>query len=137
MSAGNYATFDNTADNPSILTISATDSSDILYSWSNTGNNVDLAAPGCVYTTMSGGGYGAPCGTSFSAPIVAGVAGLVLSASPNLTAAELTGRLRSNADDLGTPGFDGWVTERSGADPGLIQQRYKKTPAGAGGNRGG
>jgi len=30
---------------------SATDPNDVLYSWSNTGNNVDLAAPGCVYTT--------------------------------------------------------------------------------------
>ena len=111
MSAGNYSTFDSTADNPSILTVSATDPNDVLYSWSNTGNNVDLAAPGCVYTTMRGGGYGAPCGTSFSAPIVAGVAGLVLSASPNLTGPQLTSRLQQNADDLGTPGFDpvfGW-----------------------------
>jgi thermitase len=79
-SAGNYGKFDSKADNPYILTVSGTDQNDVLYSWSNTGNNVDLAAPGCVgSTTTKGGGYGAPCGTSFSAPIVGGVAALVFS----------------------------------------------------------
>lgn len=111
MSAGNYATFSSTADNPNILTVSATDENDILYGWSNTGNNVDLAAPGCVYTTGRGGGYGGACGTSFSAPTVAGVAGLVLSASPGLTGSQLMDRLRQNTDDRGPAGFDpafGW-----------------------------
>jgi len=79
----------------------------VLYSWSNTGNNIDLAAPGCVgNTTTKGGGYGAPCGTSFSAPIVAGVAALVLSMNPSLSPAQATGILKQSADDRGPAGWD-------------------------------
>lgn len=106
-SAGNNGAFDASADNPYILTISGTDEKDALYSWSNTGNNIDLAAPGCAGdTTTNGGGYAGACGTSFSAPIVAGVAALVLSVNPNLTAAQLTDILRKSADDLGPAGWD-------------------------------
>jgi hypothetical protein len=111
VSAGNYSAFDPSADNPNVLTISATDPNDAIYSWSNTGNNVDFAAPGCVYTTVNGGGYTSACGTSFSAPVVAGVAALVLSANPNLTAADLLRVLQQSADDLGPAGWDpgyGW-----------------------------
>ena len=110
-SAGNYATFDSSADNPYILTVSATDSNDSLYSWSNTGNNVDLAAPGSVYTTTADGNYGSAAGTSFSAPIVAGVAALVISQNPNLTGQQVQDVLKQGADDLGTVGWDpqyGW-----------------------------
>ena len=106
-SAGNYATFDSKADNPYILTVSGTDQNDALYSWSNTGNNVDLAAPGCVgNTTTNGGGYASACGTSFSAPIVAGVAALVLSRNPSLSPAQVTTILRQSADDRGPAGWD-------------------------------
>jgi hypothetical protein len=111
VSAGNQGTFDASADNPYILTVSATDPSDALYSWSNTGNNIDLAAPGCVYSTAWGGGYTSACGTSFSAPIVAGVAALVLSVNPGLTAAQVSSTLKQSADDLGALGWDpsyGW-----------------------------
>jgi subtilisin family serine protease len=110
-SAGNYSSFDSTSDNPYILTVSATDPNDALYSWSNTGNNVDLSAPGCVYTTTVGGGYGSACGTSFSAPIVAAVAGLVYSLNSSLSPSQVTQILDKNADDLGPAGWDatfGW-----------------------------
>jgi subtilisin family serine protease len=109
--AGNYAIFDSTANNPYIITVSATDSNDQLYSWSNTGNNVDLAAPGCVYTTTKGGGYSSACGTSFSAPIAAGAAALVLSVYPGLTPSQVTSQLEYTADDVGPAGWDpsyGW-----------------------------
>jgi thermitase len=106
-SAGNYSTFDSSADNPYILTVSGTDENDALYSWSNTGNNIDLAAPGCVgNTTTMGGGYASACGTSFSAPIVAGVAALVLSMNSSLTPAQVTNILRQSADDRGPAGWD-------------------------------
>jgi len=111
VSAGNYSTFDPSPDNPYILTVSATDQNDLPYSWSNSGNNVDLAAPGCVYVVLNGGRYGYSCGTSFSAPVVAGVAALVLAQNPGMTPAEVTSTLQQSADDLGNPGFDpvyGW-----------------------------
>ncbi len=110
-SAGNSATFDST-ENPLFLLVSATDQNDVLASWSNTGNNIDLAAPGVnVVTTASGGGYASGSGTSFSAPIVAGVAALVISANPSLSATQVQDLLKNNADDLGSPGWDtsyGW-----------------------------
>lgn len=111
VSAGNDGLFDSSADNPYILTVSATDASDNLYSWSSRGNNIDVAAPGNVYTCTRGGGYGSAFGTSFSAPIVAGLAALVISTSPNLTATQIQNRVKQSADDLGTAGWDanyGW-----------------------------
>src|SRR5439155_732657 len=90
-----------------VLTVSATDSNDALTSWSNTGNNIDLAAPGVnIYTTTRGGGYGLGTGTSFAAPLVAGAAGLVISANPGLNARQVQDILKQNADDLGTAGWD-------------------------------
>ena len=106
VASGNNGTFDNTSDNPYVLTVGATDSADSLYSWSNTGNNVDLVAPGFVYSTMVGGGYTVGQGTSVAAPIVAGAAGLLFSLDPSLTPAQVQDILRQTADDLGTPGWD-------------------------------
>jgi len=110
-SAGNYSTFDSSPDNPYILTVSATNSNDVLESYSNTGNNIDLAAPGSAFTTIRGGGYNSVGGTSYSSPIVAGVAALILSANPNLTPSQAQDILKQSADDLGPAGWDtgyGW-----------------------------
>jgi hypothetical protein len=107
ISAGNNSTFDASADNPYVLTVSATDSTDAMASWSNYGNNIDLAAPGVsIYTTTRGGGYGYWNGTSFSAPIVAGVAALILSVNPSLSGVDARSILEQSADDLGAAGWD-------------------------------
>jgi thermitase len=106
VASGNNGMFDSSSDNPYVLTVGATDSADSLYSWSNTGNNVDLVAPGFVYSTMVGGGYTVGQGTSVAAPIVAGAAGLLFSLDPSLTPAQVQDILRQTADDLGTPGWD-------------------------------
>ena len=105
-SAGNSGASSTLAPSPYITTVSATDPNDALYSWSTTGNRVTLSAPGCVLTTFNGNTYGSACGTSFSSPVVAGVAALVLSVNPNLTPAQLTTILQTSADDLGTVGLD-------------------------------
>jgi thermitase len=105
-SAGNYSAFSASADNPYILTVSATDPWDLLYDFSNTGNNIDLAAPGDSFAPKMGGGYISTGGTSYSAPIVAGVVALVISADPNLTPAQVQGILKQSADDLGPTGWD-------------------------------
>ncbi len=107
ISAGNSGTFNSAADNPYVLTVSATSSTDTLTSWSNTGNNVDLSAPGAgIYTTISGGGYSSASGTSFSAPIVAGVAALVIAANPALSGSQAQDIVKTGTDDLGTSGWD-------------------------------
>jgi hypothetical protein len=110
-SAGNQAVFDTSSDNPNILTVSATDVNDLLYNYSNSGNNIDLAAPGLVFTTNPGATYASAGGTSMAAPIVAGAAALVLSVNPALTAAQVQDILKKSADDLGPTGWDtsyGW-----------------------------
>jgi len=109
--AGNKGLFDTSADNPYILTISATDVNDQITSWTNTGNNIDLAAPGSAYTTFNGGIYSSATGTSIAAPIVAGAAALVFSIKPSLTGSQVQDLLKQNADDLGSSGWDtsyGW-----------------------------
>lgn len=104
--AGNDASFRTTSDNPSIINVSGTDNKDNLYSWSTRGNNIDVAAPGSVYTTDRSGGYAGAAGTSFAAPIVVGVAALVLSVNPSLTPAQVRDIVKQSADDLGTKGWD-------------------------------
>jgi thermitase len=104
--AGNQGIACSSGDDPYILTVGATDSSDNLFYWSNMGNNLDLVAPGTVYTTVLGGLYGIGGGTSFASPIVAGVAALVLSVNPSLTPGQVQNLLKEGADDLGVVGWD-------------------------------
>jgi hypothetical protein len=108
-SAGNFSTstpyYPAACDNA--VAVSATESSDLLASYSNFGSWIDLAAPGSgILTTNTGGSYASWSGTSFSSPVAAGVAALVLSERPSLTAAGLVSLLEQNSDDLGAPGFD-------------------------------
>jgi hypothetical protein len=79
---GNSEPFYPAAD-PGVLSVAGTNQDDQLYSWSNFGRWVSVAAPGCDVTTFDGGGFGGFCGTSASTPFVAGLAGLARSYSPN------------------------------------------------------
>lgn len=107
VSAGNQSTYISTADNPYVLTVSATRMDDSFATFSNYGNIVDLSAPGSsIYTTIKGGAYDPVAGTSFSSPIVAGVACLVMSANPSLSGAEVQKIIKESTDDLGEPGWD-------------------------------
>jgi subtilisin family serine protease len=95
-----------------VMAVSATDGNDHLASFSNYGNWIAISAPGAsILTTVPGGGYAYWFGTSFSSPIVAGVAALSLAVNPALTNAELVTILEKSADDIGPPGYDpsfGW-----------------------------
>ncbi len=107
VAAGNYGTLDSTPNNSSVISVSATDSSDTITSWSSYGPYVDVAAPGAgIWTTTNGGGYSAVSGTSFSSPLTAGVLALMKSANPALSNTVLESILESTAVDLGTPGYD-------------------------------
>ena len=68
----------------SVIGVGSTNNSDVKSSFTNFGTNtVFIAAPGeGVITTYPGGNYAAGWGTSFSTPLVAGEAALVLQARP-------------------------------------------------------
>jgi len=68
----------------SVVGVGSTDNSDVKSTFTNFGtNSVFAAAPGeGVITTYPGGNYAAAWGTSFSSPLVAGEAALVLQARP-------------------------------------------------------
>lgn len=112
ISSGNSGSFDSNADNPYVLTVSSTNSWDGMSGFSTVGNLIDVAAPGeSILTTSSGGDYTWGSGTSFSAPVVAGVAGLMFSANPSLSGDQCYSLLRGSSDDLGSAGWDsnfGW-----------------------------
>jgi hypothetical protein len=86
-------------------------------SWwgSNYGTALDISAPGVwIRTTdiMGAAGYASGNyeeffnGTSAAAPIVSGVAGLILSVNPDLTAAQVQAILQNTADDVNGGGWD-------------------------------
>jgi thermitase len=87
------------------IAVAGSDSRDARYSWSSYGSWVEVAAPGCDYTTTLGGGYSTPCGTSFASPMTAGIAGLLASANPGATNVTLRNALLSTADPVGS-----WVS---------------------------
>jgi subtilisin family serine protease len=104
-----------------VLAVSAVGPDMRLASYSSFGPKVGIAAPGgdidtggwsfAVASTMwdyttNRPTYAFAAGTSMAAPHVTGVAALVLSAEPTLTAAQLRERLTTYAVDLGTPGRD-------------------------------
>jgi subtilisin family serine protease len=67
-----------------VIGVGSTDNQDAKSSFTNFGTNgVFIAAPGeGVITTYPGGNYAAAWGTSFSTPIIAGEAALILQAKP-------------------------------------------------------
>lgn len=107
VSAGNGGIDENLMPDTATIAVSATDSNDVKTSWSSYGNFVSLAAPGAsIWTTSKGGLYQAWNGTSFSSPLTAGVAALLMSARPDLDGAQVEQLLFSTAVDLGAAGRD-------------------------------
>jgi subtilisin len=109
----------------SVIAVAATDDGDQRASFSSTGDQVELAAPGeSVFSTWNDDtGYYDPqpvcrdedgveacykygSGTSMASPHVAGTAALILAAHPDWTNAQVRAQLRTTADDLGQAGWD-------------------------------
>lgn len=82
---------------PGVLAVGATDDVDGLYFWSSRGPWVALTAPGCHMVTDATTPPGTICGTSFTPAAVSGVAGLLLSRNPSLTATQVRDALTSTA----------------------------------------
>lgn len=95
-----YPTFPANYPDDNIISVAATDRTDALASFSHYGaTTVDIAAPGKdIYSTTRNNTYQYMSGTSMAAPHVAGAAALVLSASPEMTYAQIRNRLLNRAD---------------------------------------
>jgi subtilisin family serine protease len=78
-----------------VISVAATTEADVRYEWSNYGEWVRVAAPGCNPAPRRGG-YIEFCGTSSSAALVAGIAGLALSVNPSASKSDLEQAISSN-----------------------------------------
>jgi len=101
---------------PNLLTIGASgpqDDENLPASFSNfSKRQVDVFAPGVgIYSTLPGNKYGMESGTSMAAPVTAGVAAVLKSYFPSLTAVDLKRIIRQSAQVHHTlvlvPGEDG------------------------------
>jgi serine protease len=84
--------------------VAAVDQSDVKVGFSNYGPWVDISAPGWnIYSTLPYVGtpsYGNSSGTSMAAPMVAGLAGLMLSKSPSMTKLDVLNCISSTAANI-------------------------------------
>lgn len=83
---------------PDVVAVGAIDRSNQRPSWSNTGSHISLVAPGVdIFSSDLPNTYTSKNGTSMAAPHVSGVAALVKSCNPELTAAEIAQILQETA----------------------------------------
>ncbi len=84
------------ADSSGAIRVGAIAKNNALYSWSNRGSWVDIAAPGSAGAATAQGSYFLGVnGTSIAAPVVSGTVGLLLSENPSLTPAAVKALLQA------------------------------------------
>ncbi len=93
---------------PGVLTVAGLDRSGTAsVDASSQGISIGVAAPAQnLLGGLPGGGYAEWAGTSGSTPIVAGVAALIRSKWPSMSAEQVINRIVSTARDAGAPGKD-------------------------------
>lgn len=94
-----------------VLAVAASDRNDERAPFSQSGDFVDVAAPGVsMVSTVPGGGQCTADGTSFAAPYVAGVAALLKQKYPDWDAAQIATRIEETAQRPGREAnpFIGW-----------------------------
>lgn len=90
-------------DLDNVICVGASDENDRMTDYSDYGRSVDILAPGgseeapLVSADIKGNRYTEGIGTSFSAALVSGAAGLVLSANPSLPNLEIKNLILDNA----------------------------------------
>lgn len=91
---------------PTVFAVGGVKPDNTADSRTNSGPELDIAAPWNVYTTGLGGGYRKDEGTSLAAPQVAAAAALVWAQHPKLEPYEVRELLRQTARDIGPAGHD-------------------------------
>lgn len=87
------------ASYPGVLSVGAVDATGALAPFSDQRSHVEVTAPGVSITSAWPGGYQTQLtGTSFATPFVSGVAALVRSRYPRMSAAEVVARIEATAD---------------------------------------
>ncbi len=122
-----YTTYPANARNA--MNIAATDRHDKKARFSDYGQDIDLSAPGVnILSTYGDNQYHSTSGTSMAAPLVSGVAALVLSLHPEFTPTQLRTRLVETADyiDELNPGYQDLLG--SGRLNAFAATMYDKTP---------
>ncbi|MEH7130126.1 S8 family serine peptidase [Neobacillus drentensis] len=114
----------------SVVSVGATNNSDVVASFSNSSSYLDLLAPGNpVYSSVPGGGYSSYSGTSMATPQVTGGFTLVQQKYPNASVDQIVSYLRQNgvnvrdsANGLTTPRLDFTWMEASLPSLGQVQR---------------
>lgn len=99
---GAWPAYPASFDLPGIVSVAATDDSDLLAYFSNYGKtSVDLGAPGVnIMSTLPGGSYGYASGTSMAAPHVTGAVALAASLVPEASPSTLKEQLLASVDPV-------------------------------------
>ena len=81
---------------PEVISVAASTFDDLRYNFSNSSTSwVEVAAPGCVWSSKLHSEFGSFCGTSAAAPMVSGIAALVRSARPRMSRPQVESILKS------------------------------------------
>ncbi|MCH2234670.1 MAG: S8 family serine peptidase [Crocinitomicaceae bacterium] len=84
-----------------VISVASSTFGDSKSSFSNYGSWIDITAPGsAIWSTVPGNSYAIKQGTSMASPLVAGLAGLMLSMNPGLLPDDIEACLLSSADDI-------------------------------------
>jgi subtilisin family serine protease len=132
-----------------VVAVANVDGSDSLYSSSNRGAEIAIAAPGVQpMSTLLGGKYGwwgSGSGTSYSAPVISGILAVLKAANPHLSSAQLLGLLQQTAQPVSgysfgsvragkaatalVPGLQPSLAQARGSD--VLSVNYTLPPTGA------
>jgi hypothetical protein len=86
------------AADPNVFAVGAVDPHDVITTWAQRGDELDLLAPGAdIVMPKLGGGFVTEDGTSFSSPYVAGAAALIKQANTDALAGDIGSVLMTSA----------------------------------------
>jgi hypothetical protein len=106
------------AADPNVFAVGAVDSNDVISTWTQRGDELDLLAPGVdIVMPQLGGGFTTEDGTSFASPYVAGTAALIKQLNPSAQAGDIGSILMAS----GTNNRDG--DNEAGNTTGLLFSR--------------
>jgi subtilisin family serine protease/PKD repeat protein len=84
-----------------VLSVGASTAEDTKASFATWNRAIDLVAPGVgIYSTENNNAYGFDNGSSYAAPLTAGVAALLRAHRPDLSALQITERIKASTDPI-------------------------------------